>query len=174
MPKAIPEVSLPKRGAKQQKTIESLKARADAKRTFTDRIADLLTQKFGTFTFLVVNAVFFFIWLVWNTGLVPGLKPIDPFPFGLLTTVVSLEAIFLAIIVLISQNRAGKIAELREEVDLYINTYAENEITKVIYLLTLILDKQGVDLSKDIELKEMLGSLESSKIEEAIEEELTS
>lgn len=86
--------------------------------------------------------------------------------------VVSLEANFLAIIVLISQNRQARVAELREEVDLYINTYAESEITKVIYLQKLLLEKNGVDLSKDEELMRILEDLESDKIEKELGNQL--
>lgn len=137
-----------------------------------DHLADLLTASFGTISFLFVNAAFFFGWIVWNMGLIPGLSPIDPFPFGLLTMVVSLEAIFLAIVVLISQNREARIAELREEVELYISTYAENEVTKVMYLLTLLLEKNGIDMSADADLKEMLESVDSEVIERELEKQL--
>lgn len=104
--------------------------------------------------------------------MIPGLPSIDPFPFGLLTMVVSLEAIFLAIIVLISQNREARIAELREEVELYINTYAENEITKILYLQSLLLKKHGIDTSEDTEIAEMLKNLEADKIEHELEKQL--
>lgn len=156
----------------RRNTIRSFKAKANAKRSTSDKVADWLTLSFGTVGFLTVNALFFFVWIVWNTGLIPGLAIIDPFPFGLLTMVVSLEAIGLAIIVLISQNREGRIAELREEVELYINTYAESEITKLMYLTTLLLKKNGIDVSKDDDVRLMLESLESDKIEEELEEQL--
>jgi len=161
------------RVSRRRRAIQSFKARANAKRTPADRIADWLTASFGTVSFLALNAVFFAAWIIWNTGLIPGLAPIDPFPFGLLTMVVSLEAICLAIVVLISQNRETKIAELREEVELYINTYAESEITKLIRLHTLLLEKSGIDVSKDAELQEMLKNLESDVIEKELERQLT-
>lgn len=158
--------------AERRRTIRSFKAKANEKRTVGDRFADFLTGYFGTISFLVLNAIFFTVWIVWNTGMVPMFPPIDPFPFGLLTMVVSLEAIFLAIIVLISQNREARTAELREEVELYINTYAENEITKVIYLLTLLLKKSKIDISEDLDLKEMLESMDSERIEKELEKQL--
>lgn len=161
------------RVSRRRKAIQSFKARANAKRTPTDRVADWLTASFGTVFFLALNGVFFVVWIFWNSGLIPNLSAIDPFPFGLLTMVVSLEAIFLAIIVLISQNRENRIAELREEVELYINTYAESEITKLIYLQTLLLEKSGIDISSDKELHDMLKSLESDLIEEELEKQLT-
>ena len=152
--------------------IRSFKAKANAKRSLSDKIADWMTTSFGTVAFLLFNCLFFIFWVAWNTDMIPGLGAIDPFPFGLLTMVVSLEAIFLAIIVLISQNREARIAELREEVELYINTYSENEITKVIYLLTLLLKKNGIDFSNDEDLKDMLKDIDSDVIEKELEKQL--
>lgn len=166
-------VSLAENASKRQKTIHSFKAKVNKNRSAVDKLADWLTASFGTISFLFLNAAFFFVWIVWNMGLIPGLSPIDPFPFGLLTMVVSLEAIFLAIIVLISQNREARVAELREEMELYINTYAENEITKVMYLLTLLLEKNGIDVSADTDLKEMLESVDSEVIERELEKQLS-
>ena len=152
--------------------IRSFKAKVNAKRSLSDKIADWMTTSFGTVPFLLFNCFFFVFWVAWNTDAIPGLSAIDPFPFGLLTMVVSLEAIFLAIVVLISQNREARIAELREEVELYINTYSENEITKVMYLLTLLLKKNGIDLSKDEDLKDMLKDIDSEVIEKELEKQL--
>ena len=161
-----------KRAAQRKHTVKSFKAKANAKRTTADKIADALTASFGTVTFFVGNVILFSFWITWNTGHIPFMVPIDPFPFSLLTLIVSLEAIFLTIIVIVSQNREARIAELRDEVELYINTYSETEITKLIHLQTLLLKKNGIDISKDSELQEMLHNLESDKIEEQLEKQL--
>ncbi len=160
------------RATRQRDTIRSFRAKADAKRTWADKLADGLTAEFGTVWFLILNAVFFIVWISWNTGLIPGARTFDPFPFGFLTMVVSLEAIFLAIIVLISQNREARVADLREEVELYINTYAETEVTKLMQLQILALEKLGVDVSDDSELQNMLKNLESDEIEQELESQL--
>ena len=152
------------RGARRRKAIHSFKAKLNARRSIFDRFADSLTTFFGTVTFLIANIAFFGLWIAFNT--------IDPYPFEFLTMVVSLEAIFLAVVVLISQNREGKITELREEIELYINTYAESEITKVMHLLTLLLEKQGIDVSADKELQSMLKSLREDEIENELERQL--
>ena len=85
---------------------------------------------------------------------------------------VSLEAIFLAITVLISQNRAAKIDDLRDEIDLQINTISEEEITKMIELQLLLLKKNGIDVSKDPELEQMLEPMDTEKIEESLKREI--
>jgi uncharacterized membrane protein len=151
--------------------VRSLKAEADKKRTSAERFADWLTDYFGTVAFLGINAVWFTVWIVINLGWLPGVAPFDPFPFGLLTMVVSLEAIILAIIVLISQNRASRIDDLREEIDLQINTLAEEEVTKMIQLQILLLKQNGVDVHNDPEIKRMLLPLSSSDIEQRLERE---
>ncbi len=149
--------------------IRSLKERQDAKRSRSEKIADLVTAKFGSIAFLTINLVWFAVWIVINLNLIPGVAAFDPFPFGLLTMIVSLEAIALAIFVLISQNRSGKIADLREEIDLQVDMLTERELTKLMHLTCAIAEKQGIDLSKDQELKKMLEPTSMSKIEHALE-----
>ena len=152
--------------------IKSVKGRADQRRRLSERIADVLTLGFGSMAFLVINVVWFIVWIVINVGLIPGIEPFDPFPFGFLTMVVSLEAIALAIIVLMSQNRAAKIADLREEVDLEIDRMAEAELTKLLQIVTKIAERQGIDLSRDHELREMVQPADHEKIEAALEQEV--
>ncbi len=151
--------------------IKSFKAEANAKRTFSEKIADTLTARLGTMVFLIVNALFFITWIALHMGIFPYSAQFDPYPFNFLTFVVSLEAIFLAIIVLISQNRSAKIDEIREETALQINTIAEEEISKLLELQIKILQKQGVDLSKDPEIREMLEPTSPEEIEKALEKE---
>lgn len=150
----------------------SLKARADSRRTFSEKLADKLTAVLGSMTFLIFNAIWFAVWIILNVNLIPGLKPFDPFPFGFLTMVVSLEAIGLAIIVLISQNRAAKIGDLRQEVDLTIDVKAEEEITKILTLVKVLAEKNGVDVSEDLDLETMLAPTNLEEIQKDLEKEV--
>ena len=156
----------------RKRTIESFEAHANVDRSQTEKLADLMTSRLGSVGFLVINALWFSSWILVNTGLVPSIPIFDPFPFGLLTMIVSLEAIFLAIIVLISQNRAAKIDDLRDEIDLHINTIAEEEITKSIELLILLLKKSDIDVSKDLELKQMLEPTNKEDIQQMLKEQI--
>jgi uncharacterized membrane protein len=157
---------------RRRKAIKSFKAKADAKRTFAERFADWLTSRFGSVAFLVLNALWFTGWILINTDKIPAIKPFDPYPFGFLTMVVSLEAIFLAIIVLISQNRETKIGELREEIELQISTVAEGELTKLIKLVVILLENQGIKIDEDPELKKMLRPMDNEAIQRELEQEL--
>jgi uncharacterized membrane protein len=152
--------------------IRSLKAQADEKRTLSEKIADWITNTFGTMTFLVINVIWFVVWLVWNTEIIPGVEPFDPFPFGLLTTIVSLEAIILAIFVLISQNRAERVDDLRQEMDLQVDMIAEEELTKLMRMVSLLLEKNGIDISQDEELQGMLAPTNVEKLEKILENQI--
>ena len=96
--------------------------------TLGDRLADRLTAGIGTMRFSYLNAIWFGVWIVINLQLIPGLAPFDPFPFGLLTMIVSLEAIFLSLFVMISQNRSNAKDRVRSELDYRVNVKAELEI----------------------------------------------
>ena len=155
-----------------QSIIDSLKARQDKKRSRTEKIADWTTITLGSMAFLILNVFWFVAWIVLNLEIVPGVAPFDPFPFGLLTLVVSLEAIVLAIFVLISQNRAEKIADLREEIDLQVDILTERELTKLMAIVSAIAERQGIVLSQDEELRTMLQPAPLGKIEKALEEQV--
>lgn len=156
---------------RRRKAIKSFKAKADAKRTRSEKFADLLTVKFGTVAFLALNFTWFAVWILINTDMIPAIEPFDPFPFGLLTMIVSLEAIGLAIIVLISQNREARVSELREEIELQLNTIAENENTKLISLQAILLEKNGIDINSP-EIKKLLKPIDSAEIIRQLEIEL--
>ena len=92
-----------------------------------ERLADIITDLSGRMYFIYFHALWFTIWIVINLGWF-GFTPFDPFPFGLLTMIVSLEAIFLATFVLISQNRQAEKDRVRSDIEYEINIKAELEI----------------------------------------------
>ncbi|HKU74143.1 MAG TPA: DUF1003 domain-containing protein [Pyrinomonadaceae bacterium] len=92
------------------------------------RIADWIAWFSGSMPFLMINAAWFIIWITLNT--VPtGIPPFDPYPFGLLTMIVSLEAIFLSCFVLVSQNRQAEKDRVRSDIEYEVNIKAELEVT---------------------------------------------
>jgi len=93
-----------------------------------DQIADAITSFSGRLMFVYVHIVWFGAWILLNTGRF-GVKTFDPFPYGLLTMVVSLEAIFLSTFVLISQNRLSEEAENRADLRLQIGLLTEHEVS---------------------------------------------
>ena len=155
-----------------QTAVESIEARVRARRTWLEKLEDRIVATFGTIEFLTLNLLFFLAWIILNTGLVPWFKPFDPYPFIFLTMIVSLEAIILAAFVLITQNRQEAVNSLREETNLQIELISEQEITKVLEILAVMIKKMGIDISKDPEIKQMLEPLNTKEIERKLEEQL--
>jgi uncharacterized membrane protein len=91
------------------------------------RVADWIAEFSGSMPFLMINAVWFIVWIAIN--LFPlGLRAFDPYPFGLLTMIVSLEAIFLSCFVLISQNRQAEKDHVKSDIEYDVNIKAELEV----------------------------------------------
>lgn len=103
----------------------------EEKLTTVQRIADVAAAFSGSISFLVVHMVWFACWIAVNLGFVPALAQFDPFPFGLLTMVVSLEAIFLSCMVLISQNRQAAKERIRSDAEYDANIRAGLEVTQL-------------------------------------------
>src|SRR5919202_2429763 len=93
------------------------------------KIADWLAWFSGSMPFLISHTVWFATWILLNTLILPN--PFDPFPFGLLTMIVSLEAIFLACFVLISQNRQAQKDKVRSDIEYDVNLKAELEVAEL-------------------------------------------
>ncbi len=156
----------------RKQIFKALEAKSLSSRNWSTVIADHLTSKTGNPSFLYLNALIFVLWIVINLGVVPGIVPFDPYPFGFLTMVVSLEAIFLSIFVLISQNRAAQIATLREELHLRLNIIAEQEITKTLEMLKKMHKKMGIE-EIDPDLERMLETIDPVQLEKSIQNQLT-
>lgn len=92
-----------------------------------ERIADLIAAFSGSMLFLTLNALWFGTWILINTTNL-GVEHFDPYPFGLLTMIVSLEAIFLSCFVLLSQNRQAAKDHVRSDVEYDVNVKAEMEV----------------------------------------------
>ena len=135
-------------------TITRLQLEAARARTLQDRLADAITDFTGIMRFVYLHIVWFGAWVAVNTGWL-GLPPFDPFPYGLLTMIVSLEAIFLSTFVLISQNSLSDTADRRAEMDLQIGLLAAHEITRVLQMLDAIQDKLGIENDADSELADL-------------------
>lgn len=101
---------------------------ASDQRTLVQKAADGIAAFSGSIPFLLLHVVWFGVWLVVNTVTIPGIPHFDPYPFGFLTLTVSLEAIFLSVFVLLSQNRQAAKERIRADVEYDVNLKAELEI----------------------------------------------
>lgn len=167
---------------KNTSAIADLQRKEKADRSLQGRIADRITDFSGSMSFVYLHAVWFGIWILLNIGLIhiPHLSEFDPFPFGLLTLIVSLEAIFLSTFVLISQNRLSQVSEKRADLDLQVNMLAEQKTAKTLELLEQIarqLDgmNKHFTFAPDAELEALKVSPEPQEVlkvmEDAVKEE---
>lgn len=121
-------------GRRLRKTSELLRHTAsrnvneevDDQRTWIQRWADAVAAWSGSIPFLLIHCVIFAVWIAWNTT--PALHAFDPYPFGLLTMSVSLEAIVLSVLLLLSQNRQSAKDRVRSDIEYQVNLKAELEV----------------------------------------------
>jgi uncharacterized membrane protein len=149
-------------------TIAEIRKNTANKRTTEERIADAITDFSGRMYFVYFHLAWFIIWIVINLGLF-GLEPFDPFPFGLLTMIVSLEAIFLSTFVLIRQNRLSAEADRRADLDLQMDLLSEHELTRVLQMLDAIQDKLGIENDSDPELNDLEENVHPKDVIQEIE-----
>lgn len=125
------------------------------------RLADWITEFSGSMKCLWFHTFFFAAWILINTGYVPFVEPFDPYPFGFLTTGVSLEAIYLTLVVLLSQNRQAAVDRIRADIEYDVNLKAELEIShlheKLDYLHSRVLEQLA-------EIRENVGGRKTSEL----------
>jgi uncharacterized membrane protein len=151
-------------------TIKQWEQAALHARSNAERLSDWITSIAASGPVQVGHAVWFACWVVANVGMIPGITPFDPFPFPLLTTFVSLEAIFLALFVLASQKRLAQQSDKRAHLDLQIDLLAEREMTAVLQLLrdiakalnvkVKITPEQMRDLAKETDIHKLTDKLD--------------
>jgi len=156
---------------RSRRIIRSYQARALKRRPLSAKLADILTKSFGTPVFLAMNTAIFIGWMIINSGMHPAVAPFDPYPYLFLVTFVSMEAIILTIVVLISQNRQSQIDTIRDELLLQVELITEREISKLLAMNKKLLEKSGHKID-DPELEEMLKEVDTSYIERKLEEQI--
>lgn len=133
---------------------------AEERITMVQRIADKAADFSGRFSFLLVHAAWFAVWIVLNGEWLEGIAPFDPFPFGLLTMIVSLEAIFLSCMVLISQNRSAQKERIRSDVEYEANIRAGLEVTQLHVKIDSLANQLGFRLA---EIEKRLGQFPQNR-----------
>jgi uncharacterized membrane protein len=143
------------------------------RRTAAERISDYVTRLVGNFEFLIVQSVALLAWCLVNLHFIPGIKPFDPFPFGILALLVSAESVFLTIFVLVRQSRMARQSERRSHLDLQVSMLSEQELTTIIQMLQKLCEHAGVnvDVSKQ-DVQSFSEVTEIHKIASDLEEKL--
>src|SRR5437879_7247847 len=126
------------------RAIAEMQERLEERRSWLDRLADAISNLSGSMGFVLVHVGWFVGWFLWNTGVIPGVKKFDPYPFILLAMIVSVEAVLLSTFVLMKQNRMQRKSDARDHVNLQIDLLAEEEVTKSLRLLRAICRKTEI------------------------------
>ncbi len=122
------------------RAIVELEQRLARQKTTSERISDGISRFAGSLVFVLVHVVAFAAWAVWN-ALAPEDWRFDPYPYGLLTFIVSLEGVLIATFVLITQNRMSAQADHRDRLNLEVDLLAEQEMTLMLKMLRRISDR---------------------------------
>ena len=162
-----------RRSAGISTAFRAIKAEHASNRSQMEVLADRMITFASSTPFLAVHAVGFIVWILWNIPAL-GFPQFDPYPYGMLTTIVSLEAIFLSIFVLMTQSRESRIGELREELTLQVNLRMEEEITKTLHLVAGLYARLGLPLADDPDLRAMLEPLDPKKMESDLADQINS
>jgi uncharacterized membrane protein len=155
------------------KSVIRLETKALRRRTLAERVADRVTLAVGSTVCILAHLVWFGLWIAINEGAFsPRIKPFDPFPFSLLTLIVSLEAIFMTQLVLMTQNRMQREADKRAHLDLQVNLLAEQEGTMTIRMLCRICEHLGLEVDDPHVIEKLKESTNVGKLAQRLEKHL--
>lgn len=116
-------------------------------RSLGERISDAITGLIGSLAFVIFHLLLFTCWGIINLNLIPGVAAFDPFPFGILTLIVSAEGVFITIFILIGQNRMSRQSDRRAHLDLQVSILAEQELTMMLKMQQKLCEHFGVDVT---------------------------
>ena len=145
MPSPDPRAAPAEVAQQNIRTVAELQRQLEKKRSAGERVSGRLVLVFGSMPFVVFHLALFAAWFAVNLGWVPGVRPFDPFPFGILTLLVSSEGVFLAMFILIASNRLSRESDARAHLELQLSMLAEAEVTKVLTVLRDLSLKLGHD-----------------------------
>jgi len=151
--------------------IAALEREALHERSTIDRLSDAVTAAAGSAGFIIAHVAFFTVWITLN---VTGRVTFDPYPFNFLVLMVSLEAIFLTSIVLMTQNRMTRQADKRAHLDLQVNLLAEQELTAILQMLQALCQRAGVEVTiRDARVEQLVQQTDIHQLANALDRELT-
>ena len=123
--------------------IAQMEAREARDLPWTDRLSMAVTSRLGTVWAVLMHLGFLTGWSLWNTA-APETLRFDPYPFGLLTMLVSMEGVLVALLVLVTQNRMAAQSDQRDRLNLQVDLLSEQEMTMVLRMLGRISEQLGV------------------------------
>jgi uncharacterized membrane protein len=124
--------------------IIDLERKALAASSWSARVSDAISRFAGSLWFVLCHLTAFTAWALWN-AMAPNELRFDPYPYGLLTFIVSLEGVLIATFVLITQNRMAVQSDRRDHLNLQVDLLAEQEMTLVLRMLRRISEKLNIE-----------------------------
>lgn len=116
------------------------------------KFAELISRWAGSISFVYIHVMWFGLWIIANHGALKPIIPVfDPFPYGLLTMIVSLEAIFLSTFIMITQNRQALVdtyRELQDEHEQRIEEQEQEELEQDVEEISKDVDEIGRDVDR--------------------------
>lgn len=125
------------------RAIIDLEREALASSSWSARISDAISRFAGSLWFVLCHLTAFGAWALWNATAPEQLR-FDPYPYGLLTFIVSLEGVLIATFVLITQNRMAAHSDRRDHLNLQVDLLAEQEMTLVLRMLRRISERLDI------------------------------
>lgn len=155
------------------RTVAEMEAEFLRGRSASEQLSDKIADFAGSLKFVMIHVVWFTSWILINLGFFPGIRPFDPFPFILLALMVSCEAVLLSTFVLMKQNRMSKAADQRAHLNLQIDLLAEQEITKILQMLTPVCNRLGLhEAARDPEVSELSNTTAVGEIAKELKDKL--
>src|SRR5438270_9769635 len=155
------------------RAVAEMQERLEERRGWVDRLADVIANFSGSMGFVLVHVGWIVGWFLWNTGVIPGVKKFDPYPFILLAMIVSVEGVLLSTFVLMKQNRMQRKSDARDHVNLQIDLLAEEVVTKSVSLVGAQLRKMEIsEADTDPEREEMAESTSVDTLAGDVQKEL--
>lgn len=142
-------------------------------RTHAHRLARTVPRRAGSGSALILHARWFAGWILGNIGWF-GVRPFDPFPFSLLTMIVSLEVIFLTLCVLLNQNHMATQANKRAHLEFQVTLLAEREMTLVLRMLKELSEQLGITSATTRELEVLLKDTDVGSLAAKLDAVMTS
>ncbi len=133
-----------------------------------DRVAMTIWRFAGTMNFVYFHVVLYGVWAAVDLGWIPGIRNFDP-TFTIIGSTAAVEAIFLAIFVLMAQLRMADNADKRNQLDVQVSLVAEQEITHILRLVAAMSERMGIEEAKDPEIQELLRELKPRDVLDRIE-----
>jgi uncharacterized membrane protein len=145
------------------------------RRTAAERLGDSIAGFAGSLPFVCIHLAIFAAWMTFNAVSSPHLRHFDPPPYPLLDTIVAIEAILLAIMILMRQSRMSRRAEERDHLMLQILLLTEKEITAVLGMDRQIAGRVGLPhVANDSEIEQLSQNTSIDDVAQTIKDKLPS